>query len=105
VQGKEAVFVLLSLSGASMRQFADAPPSLVLRFLNKPTKTALSFFARQGAKRANTRWYLTDEQRSIAEKGGAGMWGYLKNGVLVPNRINTHHYLAVFLPPCCAVNL
>jgi len=29
------------------------------------------FFARQGARRANTHWYLTNEQRGIAEKDRA----------------------------------
>ena len=54
----------------------------LLYAINNPAKIALSFFARQGAKRANTRWYLTDEQRSIAEKGGASMWGYFEHGPL-----------------------
>jgi len=48
------------------------------------------FVARQGARRANTHWYLTDEQRWIAAKRLAEKVSYLECDAL--DELNRHAF-------------
>ena len=54
----------------------------MLRLLNNRYDMPRIVFARLGAKRANTRLYLTDEQRSIVKNSPADNAGYLVNDAL-----------------------